>query len=142
MPIGIRGSGSLKLFSTLSLSVTLSFFIMFPFEKLEVYKKAFASHQQVYALLISNVKIPGYIKNQYGRASLSIMLNIAEGSGRSTNKDRKSFMINARGSVFECVAIIDFLFAQNEVQESFHGEIKSGYEEISKMLYAMIKNLE
>jgi len=115
---------------------------VFPFEKLEVYKRAFASHQKVYALLISNAKIPSYTKNQYGRASLSIMLNIAEGSGRVTNKYRRSFMINARGSVFECVAIIDFLHAQNEVPELFHRETKSGYEEISKMLYAMIKNLE
>jgi len=114
---------------------------MFPFENLEVYKKAFASHQKVYAFLNSGKNSPGYLKNQYGRASLSIMLNIAVGSGISTNKDRKNFMINARGSVFECVAIIDFVFAQNEIQESLHQEIKSGYDEISRMLYAMIKNL-
>jgi len=73
---------------------------MFPFENLEVYKKAFDSHQKVNVLLISETKIPGYLKNQYGRASLSIMLNIAEGSGRVTNKDRRSFMINARGPTF------------------------------------------
>ena len=115
---------------------------MFPFENLEVYKKAFDSHQKVNVLLISETKIPGYLKNQYGRASLSIMLNIAEGSGRVTNKDRRSFMISARGSTFECVAILDFLYSQNDISPDFHEEIKSGYEEISKMLYAMIKNLE
>jgi four helix bundle protein len=115
---------------------------MFPFENLEVYKKAFAAHQKAHTFLISNAKIPGYLKNQYGRASLSIMLNIAEGSGRNSNKDRRSFFITARGSVFECVAIIDFLLAQKEISDSFHLDIKSGYEEISKMLYAMIKNLE
>jgi four helix bundle protein len=115
---------------------------MFPFENLEVYKKAFVSHQKVHSFIVSNNKIPGYLKNQYGRASLSIMLNIAEGSGRNTNKDRRSFFINARGSVFECVAIIDFLLAQKELSVELHSDIKSGYEEISKMLYAMIKNLE
>ena len=114
---------------------------MFPFEKLDVYNKAFASNQKVYNFLTSNSKIPGYLKNQYGRASLSIMLNIAEGSGRETKKDRKNFFVNARGSVFECVAIVDFLFAQKEIDVFFHDEIKGNYEEISRMLYAMIKNL-
>jgi four helix bundle protein len=85
--------------------------------------------------------LPVYIRNQCGRASLSIMLNLAEGSGRSTNKDRKNFFIIARGSVFECVAIIDLLLAQNEVSLEFHDELKSSFEEISRMLFALIKNL-
>jgi four helix bundle protein len=62
------------------------------------------------------------------------MLNLAEGSGRSTNKDHRNFFIIARGSVFECVAIIDLLLAQNEVSSDLHTEFKSSYEEISKML--------
>jgi len=114
---------------------------MFPFEKLDVYNKAFKSNQTVYTFLISNSKIPTYLKNQYGRASLSIMLNISEGSGRETKKDRKSFFVNARGSVFECVAIIDFLLAQSEIDISLHNDLKANYEEISRMLHAMIKNL-
>jgi four helix bundle protein len=100
---------------------------MFPFENLEVYKKAFVSHQKVHSFIVSNTKIPGYLINQYGRASLSIMLNIAEGSGRNTNKDRRSFFINARGSVFECVSIIDILLVQKEIFDALHSDIKSGY---------------
>jgi four helix bundle protein len=114
---------------------------MFPFENLEVYKKAFSCNQLIYNFLKTNTTIPSYLKNQLGRASLSIMLNIAEGSGRSTNKDRKNFFINARGSVFECASIIDFLNAQNEILPDFYSGIKSQYEEISKMLYKMIQNL-
>lgn len=52
---------------------------MFPYENLEVYKKAFASNQIVYRFLKTNKNIAGYAKDQLGRASLSIMLNIAEG---------------------------------------------------------------
>jgi four helix bundle protein len=114
---------------------------MFPFEKLEVYNKAFALQRKVMVYLSDNKNLPVYIRNQYGRASLSIMLNLAEGSGRSTNKDRRNFFIIARGSVFECVAIIDLLLAQNEVSLDLHTELKSYYEEISKMLFALIKNL-
>lgn len=114
---------------------------MFPFEKLVVYTKAFASQRKVMVYLNNKKYLPVYIRNQYGRASLSIMLSIAEGSGRSTNKDRKNFLINARSSVFECVAIIDLLLAQNEVNQEFHTELKSSYEEMSRMLFAMIRNL-
>ncbi len=114
---------------------------MFPFEKLDVYNKSFSAHQKAHNYLNLNKNLPSYLRNQYGRASLSIMLNIAEGSGRSTEKDRRGFLINARGSVFECVAIIDLLLAQKEVSEEFQTELKSSYEEISRMLFTMIKNL-
>ncbi len=93
---------------------------MFPFEKLDVYIKAFAMQRKVMVYLSDNKRLPVYIRNQYGRANLSIMLNLAEGSGRSINKDRKNFFIIARGSVFECVAIIDLLLAQNEVSLELH----------------------
>ena len=53
---------------------------MFTFENLEVYKKAFSQNQKIYRLLKNDVAIPRYMKDQLGRASLSIQLNIAEGS--------------------------------------------------------------
>lgn len=37
------------------------------------------------------------------------MLNIAEGSGRFTDKNKRNFYVIARGSAFECVAVFDFL---------------------------------
>jgi four helix bundle protein len=43
-----------------------------------------------------------------GRANLSIVLNMAEGSANISNRDRRNFMITARGSAFECSSIIEF----------------------------------
>jgi four helix bundle protein len=37
------------------------------------------------------------------------MLNIAEGTSRFSNKDRKNFFVIVRGSAFECVAILEYL---------------------------------
>lgn len=88
---------------------------MFPYENLEVYKKAFAANQIVYRFLKTNKHIPAYAKDQLGRANLSIMLNIAEGSGKFSNKDRRNFYVTARGSVFECASLTTFLREEEEI---------------------------
>lgn len=115
---------------------------MFTFENLEVYKKAFAQNQRIYRLLKKDTVIPRYVKDQLGRASLSIQLNIAEGSGRFAQKDRRNFLVVARSSALECASLIEFLLAENEISVDLHQELRLEYEELSKMLYAMIKNLE
>ena len=115
---------------------------MFPFENLEVYKKAFELNRKVYFLLKERKNIASYVRDQLGRASLSVMLNIAEGSGRYSNKDRRNFFVIARSSAFECSAIIDFLFSANEIEEQERIFFNEGLEEISRILFVMIKNLE
>jgi four helix bundle protein len=115
---------------------------MFPYEKLEVYKKAVNLNEQVYEFLKNNKSIPGYLKNQLGRSSLSILLNIAEGSGRFTDKDRKSFLVISRGSTFESAAIINFLHKTEDIPDDLRSHLYLEYDEISRMLFAMINNLE
>ena len=77
-----------------------------------------------------------------GRASLSIVLNIAEGRAKFTKKDRRSFFVIARGSVFESAAMIDVLHSENEITLGLKTQLEEGLEEVSKMLYSMIRNLE
>ncbi len=91
---------------------------MFPYENLEVYKKAYTANQKVYRLLKGNKSISGYAKDQVGRASLSIPLNIAEGSAKFTNKDRRNFYVTARGSTFECASLVSFLNDEGEISSS------------------------
>src|SRR4051794_11152157 len=45
--------------------------------------------------------------DQFRRASQSIVLNIAEGSSRTSTKDKINFVRVAKGSAFECAAIVD-----------------------------------
>ncbi len=115
---------------------------MFPYENLEVYKKAYAANQKVYRFLKVNKSIPTYVKDQLGRASLSIVLNIAEGSAKFSNKDRRNFYVTARGSAFECAALIIFLNEEGEITDELKTELTSYCEVISRMLFTMIKNLE
>jgi four helix bundle protein len=113
---------------------------MFEFQNLEVYKKAKAFHLDCKALIKTN-KLDNYVKDQLGRASFSIVLNISEGSGKFSKPDRRNYFSVARGSVFECVAVIDILHDTEIIsKESFESYLKKA-DELSRILYAMIKNL-
>jgi len=115
---------------------------MFSYENLAVYKKSYKANQRIYQLLKENKSITSYVKNQLGRASLSIMLNIAEGGAKLSNKDRVNFYVTARGSAFECSSLVSFLYDVQELPDDLKQELYSLYEEISKMLFTMIRNLQ
>ena len=57
--------------------------------------------------LSSALEIDSHLKMQLSRASSSIALNLAEGAGRFSNKDRARFYQIAFGSLRECQAIIE-----------------------------------
>ena len=115
---------------------------MLPYEQLDVYKKAYHVNQKIYRMLKSNKSIASFAKNQLGRASLSIVLNIAEGSAKLSTKDRRNFFAIARGSVFESSSLICFLYDEGEISEVVKEDICTTFDEISKILYVMVKNLE
>ena len=49
------------------------------------------------------------LSDQLDRASISVPLNVAEGAGRATPRERARHYTIARGSVVECVACLDLL---------------------------------
>ena len=114
---------------------------MFDFQNLEVYKKSTSLHISLKAISRSS-GLNKIIADQLFRASLSIPLNIAEGSGRFTAKDRRNFFIIARASVFECLAILDSIINENHFSEIHYSNLINDADEISRMLYTMIKNLK
>lgn len=114
---------------------------MFEFEKLTVYQKAKVFDQNVLALVYSDSSIDKVIINQLKRASLSIPLNIAEGTGRNTSPARKNFYVIARGSAFECAAIFDVLKDRKNITQDVYKDFYRKTEELSMMLFAMIRKL-
>jgi len=113
---------------------------MFDFEKLTVYTKAKTYNKEI-SNLLKGISIDSATKNQLRRSSLSIVLNIAEGTGRNTKPDKRNFFIIARGSVFECVAILDLLKDDDALQEQLFKSFYEKSDELSRMLYAMIQKL-
>ena len=114
---------------------------MFDFEKLIVYSHAKKFNLSV-TEFIKTASINRITKDQLYRASLSIMLNIAEGSGRFSKADKKRFYVVARGSAFECLAIFDSLKDKAEIEVALFEDFYKKLEEISKMLFSLIRQLD
>src|SRR5215831_15582716 len=83
----------------------------FDHEKLDVYRDAIAFCGWVGESL-NAVDAKAAAKDQLDRASTSIPLNIAEGNGKFSAKDRSRFLEMARGSALECAACLDVLLVR------------------------------
>lgn len=114
----------------------------FAFEKLLVYQKSVDFADSVCQRTESFTRGYGFLVDQLNRAALSIAANIAEGNGRFTKPDRKHFFGIARGSVQECVPLLEVAQRRKLLAEGDHGELKRRLEEIARMLSGLIKGLE
>src|SRR6478672_12516148 len=83
----------------------------FDHEKLEVYRESIAFVAWLANLLESTTRA-GDVKDQLDRASTSIALNIAEGNGKFSPRDRCRFFDTAHGSALECAAGLEVLVAR------------------------------
>src|SRR5688500_16849226 len=61
------------------------------------------------------IQLKGYLKDQFDRAALSIMLNLAEGSAKKTPKERNRIYQIAWGSMRECHAILEIVGPEGNV---------------------------
>ena len=113
---------------------------MFDFEKLDVYQIVKSQNLKVLSILKSNKSIDPYLMDQWKRASLSILLNLAEGTGRMAEQDKRHFLTIARGSVYESVAILGLVKDLQLIAEKDYTDLYNGYESCSKMLLAMYRS--
>jgi four helix bundle protein len=109
------------------------------YRKLDVYEKA------VLFLPIA-AEIAARLPQQYAalgdqvrRASVSIPLNIAEGSGKATGPDQRRFYAMARGSAMECGAIVDACVALKLVNPAVTGVADELLSAVVQMLSKMCR---
>lgn len=112
------------------------------YKKLQVWQKAYSLGVEIYKVtkLFPKEEIYG-LTSQLRRSAVSIPSNIAEGSRRSTEKDYKSFLYIAYGSVAELEVQImyaeEFGYVTSDVAELIMKELS----EISRMLNSFIQKL-
>jgi len=111
----------------------------FNHEKLEVYQRSLDFAEFVEKIL-PDVPKRMAAHDQIDRASTSIPLNIAEGNGKFTGKDRCRFFDIARGSALECAAALDVLSRRRIIQNAEANNGKAILKEIVSMLVGLIKS--
>ena len=114
---------------------------MFDFQKLEVYKKSKSFHISC-CEIIESESLNSVISDQLFRASFSVCLNIGEGSGRFSRRDRRHFFVMARSSIFECIAALDILTDRELIDKNLYDRLFIHCDELSRILFSMIRNLE
>jgi four helix bundle protein len=87
-------------------------------ERLDCYRVG-VEFQTMATQLVTN-RHAGALRAQLDRASVSIVLNIAEGAGRRAPRDKAHFFTIARGSATECAAVLDLLVARGLITAADH----------------------
>jgi four helix bundle protein len=110
----------------------------FDHEKLDVYRESIAFCGWAGELL-ATITARASVKDQLDRASTSIPLNIAEGNGKFSERDRARFLEIARGSALECAACLDVMVIRALIAEEGITAQKERLSRIVQMLMGMLR---
>ena len=115
----------------------------FKFENLLVWQKAIDYVEFVYKISQGFPRSETFgLQSQLRRAAVSIALNIAEGTGRTTKKDFRKFVHDATGSLRESVTALHVAKRLSYIDQVDFDLAYLKATEISKMLYRLAKSLE
>ena len=98
---------------------------IFDHERLDVYRLAIQYVTSSYRIAKLLNGPERHARDQWLRAAQSIPLNIAEGNGKQSLKDKNRFFEIARGSALECAAIHDILSAFEAIDSDLNRDGKT-----------------
>ena len=120
--------------------------VMFDHEKLDVYQLELQFMTWVTPILEDAIQSGGRkareVCDHLNRASMSILLNTAEGNGKRQRLVRSKFFDDARGSATECAACLDVLVAKGVFTKERTNIGKSHLLRIIAMLTKLIQLYE
>lgn len=115
----------------------------FRFLKFPVYNHAKQFHKEIYKITkLFPVEEKYGLISQIRRASMSILLNIAEGSDRGSDKEFNRFLMISLGSLNEVVACLDIALCNNYINQQTFNYFYKKAEELSNQLAGFSKILK
>ena len=112
---------------------------IFDHERLDVYCLSIEYVAASYKVARGFRGVNRHIRDQWLRAAQSIPLNIAEGNGKQSLKDKNRFFEVARGSALECAAVHDLLEAFGTINKELSRAGKARLRRIVAMLTRLIQ---
>jgi four helix bundle protein len=112
------------------------------FHELKVWIRAMDFVTEIYSLSQTFPKEEMYgLTSQIRRAATSVALNIAEGSGASSNAEFIRFLEMARRSVYEVITVLEIAQRLKYCQEERVKPLSQEASEIAAMLSGLIRRL-
>ena len=116
---------------------------MHNYKDLKVWQYAREFVKEIYKLTTQFPDSENYgLISQIRRSSVSISSNIAEGSGRNTQKEFLNFLKISRGSAFETENLLILSNDLGFLSEADYERMRQRINEIQKMLHGLIKSVE
>ena len=114
----------------------------FDFERLDVYQKTLELVGAIFRITRGLPREYQYsIADQLRRASLSILNNLAEGSGKLSKKEKGQFYKTSLNSARECIPMFTVLMRERQLTEQAHRAVRQDVVHIANMLGRLIASL-
>jgi len=105
------------------------------FEDIQAWQKSRGMTRQIYEITSHGGFSKDFVlRDQLRRATASIMLNIAEGFGRRTDREFSQFLSHAHGSAAEVQSALYVALDQGYIDQKTFEQLYASIDEISKML--------
>lgn len=115
---------------------------IFDFEKLKVYEMGLEFVQKIFKLTKDSERNYRFsLGDQLNRAALSIINNIAEGSGKISKREKSQFYRISLNSARECIPMLTLLNKENIILESVYESLREYCIHICNMLGKLIASI-
>jgi four helix bundle protein len=111
-------------------------------ERLDVYELALEFLVLANGIIEGLPRGRGHLADQFTRASLSIVLNLAEGAGKHSRLDKRRYYLTARGSATESAALLDVCVRLKLLDEGGHKTAKGLLVLVVSMLIKLAQSCE
>ena len=115
---------------------------VFDFERLDVYQKSLELVRAIFRMTRGLPKEYQFsVTDQFRRAGLSVLNNIAEGSGKQSKKEKAQFYKTSLNSARECIPMLTVLFREEQISADVHRTMRQEILHIANMLGKLVGSL-
>lgn len=111
----------------------------FQFHRLSIARESIALADEILMHLPRFPTTLRFLSDQLGRAAVSVAANIAESCGRETRRDRRHFLVIARGSLLEAATLLEIAAQRGIIAPADLAKIRDRADNVARLLTGMIR---